>query len=210
MEDVRMSDEDLARAYALNSPEEARALYEGWAGSYDADFVARMGYASPRRAAELYLAEGGDAPCLDVGAGTGAVAEHLRGLAVDALDLSPEMLSVAAAKGLYGRTIEADLNAPLDLPDAGYGGVVSAGTFTHGHVGPGCLPELLRVVRQGGLFVFTVVPGVYDGMGFGSALARLQADGRISPLRFADIAIYEDAGHAHAQDRSLVVIFRKT
>ncbi|MCU4651253.1 class I SAM-dependent methyltransferase [Roseibacterium sp. SDUM158016] len=205
-----MSDEELERAYALNSPDEARALYESWAGTYDTDFVDRMGYASPRRAAEIYLAEGADEPCLDVGAGTGAVAEHLRGIMVDALDLSAEMLGVAAGKGLYRQTIEADLNAPLDLPDAAYGGMVSAGTFTHGHVGPGCLPELLRIVRPGSLFVFTVLPGVYDGMGFGTALARLQAGGRISPLRFADIAIFENAGHAHAGDRSLVVIFRKT
>ncbi len=203
-----MPDYDLDRAYDIDGPEDAKRLYEGWAKSYDADFVAAMGYVAPRRIAQFYLSEGGEDAILDIGAGTGAVAEHLGGRVIDAFDISQEMLEVAAQKGLYRGLIRGDVLKPLDLADASYGGVISAGTFTHGHVGPACLPELLRVVRPGGLFVCGVKPAVFDGMGFGSALARLQAAGRISPLRFAEIQVYEGARHAHAQDRGLVMIFR--
>ena len=88
--------------------------------------------------------------------------------------------------------------------------MISCGTFTHGHVGPECLPELIRVTRPGALFVCGTIASVYDGMGFGSALAGLVADGAISPLRFRKIGIYEDASHDHAEDEGLVMIFRRT
>lgn len=204
-----MEKTDLERAYSLKTKDEARALYADWAETYDAEFGQAMGYAAPRRVAEIFLAEGGEAPVLDIGAGTGLVAENLHGLEVDGLDLSPEMLAVAARKGLYRRVIEADLTKVLPMPDEAYGGALSAGTFTHGHVGPGCLPELLRVVRPGGLFVCSVVPAVFDGMRFGSTLAQLQAAGRISALRFQEFQLYDGATHDHADDTGLAVIFHR-
>jgi len=38
-----------------------------------------------------------------------------------------------------------------DIPDSAYGGI-SVGTFTHGHVGPEAIDELLRVAGPGTLF----------------------------------------------------------
>lgn len=205
-----MSDFDLKRAYSIEGPDGARDLYRDWASSYDKDFGAAYGFVMPREVARIFLAESeGHTPILDVGAGTGLVATHLGGAAVDGLDISPEMLEVARAKGLYRNLIEADLTGPLPLPDDAYGGVISSGTFTHGHVGPGCLPELLRVAKPGALFACTVVPGVFDSMGFGSALALLNAQGRISPLRFFEFPIYEGTDHENARDRALAMIFRK-
>ena len=120
-----------------------------------------------------------------------------------------ENVAIAKPKGLYRDLICADLLQPLPLPDAQYDAVVSNGTFTHGHVGPDCLPELLRVAKPGALFVCGCIPAVYDGMGFRSALARLNAAGVISALQFGDIPIYEGATHAHAEDCGLVLIFHK-
>jgi SAM-dependent methyltransferase len=202
---------DLDRAYDIDGPEDARALYGDWADSYDQAFGEGWGYVAPRRIAELYAAqmEDGDQPLLDIGAGTGLVAEHLRHLTVDAIDITPEMLAKAEAKGLYRARILGDLTRPLDLPDAAYGGVISCGTFTHGHVGPECLPELLRITRPGALFVCGTIPAVLDGAGFGSALATLVARGRIEPVRFREIEIYDRADHPHAADRGLVMVFRR-
>lgn len=205
-----MPESDLETAYAIDGPDGARKLYAGWADTYDDGFGAAFGYVAPREVARIYRDLGADAPVLDVGAGTGLVAAHLGGVAADALDISPEMLAVAARKGLYRAVIEADLTGPLPLSDGTYAGVISAGTFTHGHVGAGALPELLRVAAEGALFVCGTKPDVFDQMGFGSALALLQAAGRITPPRFFDIPIYEGADHAHAGDRGLVMTFRKT
>jgi ubiquinone/menaquinone biosynthesis C-methylase UbiE len=151
----------------------------------------------------------GDQPVLDAGGGTGLLAEHLRDLTVDAIDITPEMLARAEEKGLYRKRMLGDLTERLAIEDAAYSGVISCGTFTHGHVGPECLPELLRVTRPGALFCCGTIPKVLDGAGFGSALAGLVARGRIEPVRFREIAIYEGADHPHSGDHGLVMVFRR-
>jgi SAM-dependent methyltransferase len=195
-------DYDLDRAYEIHGPEDAQRLYGDWADTYDDSFGAGWGYVAPQRIAEIYLAEKGtgDTPVLDIGAGTGLVAEHLEGTETDAIDIAPKMLARAEEKGIYRRTIVGDLTRPLDFAGTSYGGVISCGTFTHGHVGPECLPELIRVTRPGALFVCGTIASVYDGMGFGSALAGLVADQAITPLRFRKIKIYQGATHDHAED----------
>ena len=90
-----------------------------------------------------------------------------------------------------------------------YDAVVSCGTFMHGHVGPECLPELLRITRPGAVLVCGTIAAVLDGARFGSALAKLVAAGLIEPVRFRDIAIYEGAEHPHKDDRGLVMVFRR-
>ncbi|MEO1679473.1 MAG: class I SAM-dependent methyltransferase [Pseudomonadota bacterium] len=207
-----MDEYDLDQAYEIHGAEDAKKLYGDWAATYDTSFGEAWGYVAPRRIAEIYLATrktADDAPVLDVGAGTGLVAEALPGLTVDGVDISPEMLAQAEAKGLYRDRILADLTATLPMADGSYDGLISCGTFTHGHVGPECLPELLRVARPGALFVCGTRPAVYDGMGFGSALALLVASGTVTPLTFHEIGIYEGASHDHAADTGLVMVFRK-
>ena len=201
----------LEAAYSIGSVTEAKRVYADWASSYDATFAVKMGYTAPQRIAALFLAEGGQTaqPVLDIGAGTGLVAEALPGLEIDGIDLSPEMLAQAEAKGLYRNRIVADLTGTLPVADGTYHGFVSAGTFTHGHVGAECLPELLRIAAPGALFCCGTRPAVYDGMGFGSALALAAARGQITPPHFHEISIY-DAAHEHSNDTALVMVFRKT
>lgn len=201
---------DLDEAYQINGPEDARRMYGDWAATYDESFGTAWGYIAPREIAGiLQTVAGPDAQVLDIGAGTGLVAEHLRGLTVDALDITPEMLDVARAKGLYRTLLLGDLTRKLKIPDATYDAVVSCGTFTHGHVGPECFPELLRITRPGAVFVCGTIGPVLDGAGFGSALARLVAQGRITPVAWRDIPIYEGVDHPHKDDRGLVMVFRR-
>lgn len=205
-----MTDYDLDNAYNIEGPDSAKELYGKWAATYDSSFGDGWGYIAPREIAAVFkeLSDGNE-PILDIGAGTGLVAEHLGGLVVDGIDITKEMLDVAGDKGLYRNRIVGDLLKPLDMVGGDYGGVISSGTFTHGHVGPECLPELLRVCRPGALFVCGCIPPVFDGMGFGSTLAILNAQGVISLLGFRDIPIYEGKDHPHAKDRGLVMVFRK-
>ncbi|WP_172296540.1 class I SAM-dependent methyltransferase [Pseudoruegeria sp. HB172150] len=205
-----MQDYDLDRAYEINGPDDAKRLYGSWAETYDSSFGTAWGYIAPREIAGIFASEAKEnQPVLDIGAGTGLVAESLEGFTTDGIDIAPEMLAVAEKKGLYRRRILGDLMKPLAIPDGVYGGVTSCGTFTHGHVGPQCLPELLRITRPGALFVCGTIPPVYDGMGFGSTLAALVAKGRITPVSFREIPIYEGADHPHRDDLGLVMVFRK-
>lgn len=203
-------DPDLESAYALNSPEDAKRLYAAWAETYDSDFGAAQGYLSPREVVRAFASEGGVGPVLDVGAGTGLVGEGLAAIGigpVDALDLSPDMLKVAANKGVYRDLVTADVTQPLNL--TGYRGIVSAGTFTLGHVGPEGIPPLLNIADVGCLFVISVNAKHFVSAGFEALLAEI--DTEIEDLRLEDVRLYSDkADRSHRQDMGRLMIFRKT
>lgn len=204
---------DLGTAFSIRSPEDCLRVYRDWAESYDAGFAAGMDYLLPAHVAGAFLAAGGRGPVLDVGAGTGLLAEALRaqGLqdAVDAIDLSPEMLERAAAKRIYRALHAGDITMPLPL--GGYRGVVSSGTFTRGHVGPEALPHLLAVAEAGAQFALSINAAVYVEKGFDRALAGL--GGAVVGLNLLEVEIYGAAARRidpdHADDRALVALFRK-
>ena len=203
--------EDLDAAYALKTPADNISFYHGFAATYDEGFVADTGYVYPREVARVFLEHAGpqDRPVLDIGAGTGLLAESLGGIEADGVDISAEMLEKAAAKGLYRNHIVADLTGELNVPGETYGAMVSSGTFTHGHVGPEALGELLRIARPGALFCLGINLQVFDQKGFGSAFAELVAAGRITPVNFREVGVYHGVDHEHAGDRCMVALFRK-
>jgi predicted TPR repeat methyltransferase len=205
-----MADDDLDGAYALDGPEAVRAFYADWAARYDAGFAASTGYVLPAAVAAAYAAAGGAGPVLDVGAGTGLLAEALAGQGigpVDGVDLSPEMLALAAAKGVYRALHEADVTLPLPMAASGYAGIVSAGTFTAGHVGPEAFPHLLAVARPGALFCLSVHERIWEAGGFPAAFAAL--GGAVTDFEARPIAIYAGDAGAHSGDHAHLVRFRK-
>ena len=206
-----MSSDELAKlgsAYALEGTEQVRALYRDWAASYDTDFIWRMAYVLPKIVAEVFQRHGGAGPILDVGCGSGAVGMELAGRRIDGLDLSPEMLAVAVEKGVYTRLIEGDLLGRLPLEEGAYRGVVSAGTFTHGHVGPEALDALIRVSAPEALFCLSVNAEHFAAQGFEAKLSDLKGRGEITAPLLEDHPIYE-GDHERAGDRSTVVVFRR-
>ena len=199
---------DLQSAYALRTPDDSRTLYARWAETYDESFARETGYLMPQAVAQAYAATGGGrAPVLDVGAGTGLVGRALpAGTVIDALDISRQMLEVAARTGRYRGTIEADLTGPLDLASGVYGAVVSAGTFTHGHVGPDALDELLRIARQDAVFVLGVNAAFFDAGGFAAKLDALAP--RLRDVILSEAPIYAPGGAGdHAGDLARIVTF---
>ncbi len=204
-------DPDVNDAYALKSPEDVKALYQTWAHSYDTAFHDGQGYQLPREVTAAFLAGNGRGPVLDVGAGTGLVGQHLRAAGIDPIDgvdLSDDMLRVADMKGHYRHLMAGDITRPLSLKGEPYAGVVSAGTFTFGHVGPGALQHLLDVADAGAVFAISVNAAHFDADGFGPALEALSD--QITDLNFRQVRIYDDrADEAHRNDMARLVLFRK-
>ena len=188
----------LARAYDLATPEDTRNLYHDWAETYDTTMLDGLGYVSPVLVSGL-LGEhlkAPDAPIVDIGCGTGLAGQNLADLGfthIDALDFSAEMLAVAARRGIYRDLLEADLTQPLALPDAHWAAAVCSGTFTHGHVGPSCLSEILRILKPGGLFAFTVNKGVWHEMGFENELALIEKSGQARRIERRDAINYKNS-----------------
>lgn len=210
-----MSEPDLQGALSLEGPEACLAHYRAWAESYDSGFAKDMQYLLPAHVAAAFRAAGGGSPVLDVGAGTGLLAERLREMGqdgpIDAVDFSAEMLARAAEKGIYRSLTQADITRPIPLPRH-YGGVVSSGTFTAGHVGPVALPHLLALALPGAQFALSINRRVWEAQGFDLALAGLQAEGRITALQLIEVEVYGAAAAAidpsHASDRAQIALFR--
>ena len=206
-------EQDLENTYELASTADIVNYYRSFATSYDAGFVQEMGYHYPKAIAGAYLkqATADDAPVADIGCGTGIVAAELN-LApdqIDGMDISPEMLVLAQEKGLYRHLYEVDLTGDMSAIDNAYGAMVSAGTFTFGHLGPAPLRGLLRIARPGALFIIGVNRAHFEKEHFAEILGDMTGQREIGPVALEDIAMYAKLGHAHSDDRALMLQFRK-
>ncbi len=172
----------LAQVYDAKDAKQVAALYDAWAGTYDAE-MAEAGYRHPSIGLALlarYLPRGA-APVLDAGAGTGLLGDWLQIMGypeVEALDISEGMLAVARTKGSYSALHCLALGGDLPFADGYFAGIISTGVFTTGHVGAEALPELVRICRKGGVIVLTVKEAIWTA-GFAEGLAKLASGGQL-------------------------------
>ncbi len=171
----------VARAYNVKDAREQQALYKDWAETYDQTMIDGLQYSSPRKCAALYASYQSDkqALVLDIGCGTGLAGAELAKLgykSIDGLDLSQDMLDVAAKRNLYGCLFTGDLLQPLEISTGAYGGAICTGTFTHAHVGAECLDEVVRILKPGAVLAFTVHRDAHEALGFSEKLTALVRD----------------------------------
>ena len=207
------SKKGLNDAYSVKTPEDNIKLYKVWASSYDDDFAKKNDYRSPVLISNYYdkYSNKNDVPVLDVGAGTGLIADVMNKkntIDIDAIDISPEMLESAKSKNCYNKLLEADLTKNLDIDNNYYGAIVSAGTFTHGHIGPNALDELLRVTKPSGLFVITIHSKVYVNQNFEQKFQDINE--QITDLTFHEEKAYgNNPDKDHGNDTVFITVFRK-
>lgn len=192
----------LSRVFAAKTTEESRALYDQWAASYDSDMETHD-FTGPRLMAEavakhLPNVPPSEAKILDAGCGSGAVGIALNKLysyqTIDGLDISQGMLGIARKTGAYHDLNIADLTKKLDKEGGAYDVLVCCGMFTHGHLGPEPLDELVRVVKGGGLIVATVLGTFWDEKGFEGMVETLSKEGKVEVLGKESVAYRKDAG----------------
>ena len=206
-------------AYSLETPEDNRRLYKRWASLYDSEFIEQHGYVYHENVVSAFLDAGGSAggAILDVGCGTGVVGIALGDVGeriVDGIDISPEMLDVARTKKTvfgdpaYRDLFIADLTLPLEISDDTYTGIISVGTFTHGHLSADPIRELVRVAAPTAVCAIGINADHYVEMGFDALFAELTLGGKITSPLMMDVSIYEAMNGAHAGDRANVAMFQ--
>ena len=207
----------LKAAYAVRSPDDNRELYAQWAATYE-QFLDDYRYIYARQVAEIFAGRSSveGEPVLDAGCGTGRLGWELSRLGispVDGIDISPEMLAKAGTMTgpdgapSYRRLMEADLTGSIDLGTDSYSGLVSSGAFTHGHLGPDALAELLRVVRPGSVGVVGVNAAIFESNGYRARLERYAVDGVIGDLEAQLLKVYEDADNSNANHFAYIAAF---
>lgn len=210
----------LARSYGNLNIQDMTQLYDDWANTYDKDVMEGEEYKAPPLIAETILkhlqsndkvnntAIAPNVKVLDAGCGTGLVGIYLAKLGakqVDGIDLSPGMLKIARKTGAYNKLEPADLTNPIEAETGAYDVVSCVGTFTAGHVGPACFDELVRVTRNGGLVVATVLDEIWKPLGFDKKIEQLGTDGQVDVIG-TDLMLYRTKHKAAARN----VILRKS
>jgi uncharacterized SAM-dependent methyltransferase/ubiquinone/menaquinone biosynthesis C-methylase UbiE len=170
------------RAYAARTRDDLLGLYADWAETYDADHesVGFFGHVTASKLLARHTPHPEGAAVLDAGAGTGAAGSELAQLGfrnLTAVDLSQEMLDVAGQKGIYRRLIRADLGLPLDdFQASSFDAAILVGVFSYGQAPAHALEEIIRVVKPGGVIVFTMRTDFFesDAMSVRSKIEELQ------------------------------------
>jgi predicted TPR repeat methyltransferase len=137
-----------------------RRLFDDFADHFDHALVNRLHYGTPRLMARFLREHGADAAgsVLDLGCGTGLMAAELvrPGRAVDGVDLSPRMLALAQAKGLYRSLHVAELAAFLRGTTQHWELVVATDVFIYVADLQPVFSAVLDRLLPGGTFAFSI------------------------------------------------------
>lgn len=208
----------LEIAYSVETPDDSRNLYRRWASTYDEGFIEATGYVYHENVVHAFVDAGGAAggAIADVGCGTGVVGVALGDLGVenvDGLDISPEMLEVARrkqsvhGKPAYRNLIEADLTAGVPVEDDTYHGIISTGVFTHGHLGPDALGEIIRIAAPTALCAIGINEHFYEEHRFDAWFANAAKTGKINTPELVSVRIYDDLDGDHGGTRAVAALF---
>ncbi|MGN6535395.1 MAG: class I SAM-dependent DNA methyltransferase [Mesorhizobium sp.] len=183
---VEKANAALDAVYSARDPREVSAAYAAWAATYDRE-TAELGYLLPFLipAWVVRYVEPGDGPLLDAGCGTGLSGPQLKALGYDdlaGLDLSEEMLGIAAGRDSYAELKQATLGERLPWRDGHFRAFFSTGVFTMGHAPASGLRDLVRITKKGGHAIFTVRDQVFDSGGFQAVFDGLEAAGKWRPV----------------------------
>ena len=161
----------LDKIYSADSTD-LRPFYAQWAKSYDQE-VGENGYITPLRIAEALARHVKDLsiPILDYGCGTGISGQAFQEagfLTIDGVDISDEMLEVAAQKKMYRRL---EVFAPETGPDVKLGAyniIAAVGVIGAGAAPLAVLDQIMALLAPKGLLVFsfndhTLEDPAYDG-----------------------------------------------
>ena len=209
----------LDEAYSVKTPEDNKRLYAKWAATYDSSFVDAKQYRYPKAISECFdqVVTDDVVRVLDIGTGTGLTGMYLSrlrtGVVLDGMDISPEMLGQAKLKqrtdgsAVYRALYERDLTRDVPNENAPYEALISSGTFTHGHLGPQCLRNLLPLLANNGWLVVGVNNEHFEAKGFAGELESLVALGAITQPQILRIDVYEP-GSVHHGDQARVIVAR--
>lgn len=204
----------LDDAYSLKSPEDNQRLYAKWADTYESDFVQNQGYEHPKVIAEIFHSKVPEVnSVIDIGTGTGLVGFYLSklrsGIQIDGVDISKEMLEVARNKGIYRNLYIKDLTKPVDHTEAPYDALICIGIFTHGHLSPTALDNLIPLVKNKGHLIIGINSKYFKSENFAGKFEELMKAKTISAPDFQETRVYKEDSE-HRDSLNVVATFQKS
>lgn len=160
------------RVLSTGSPE----VYKEWCHKYEEDSV-QLGYSGHKSVVskwqDLCQSFPPSSPkykIFDAGCGTGLVGDEIASVlpsfqskvALYGGDLSPDMLAIAEAKGIYEELKILNLKEKLPYPAESFDCILCAGVFVQGHCGPDTLNHITRILKKNCFLIATIRVAFYE------------------------------------------------
>ena len=154
----------LASLDAAETPDSAPSsyvvtLFDWYAQRFDKHLLEQLQYQTPALLCKqvLDLAPGHGLDVVDLGCGTGLCGPHVRASAkrLTGVDLSPNMLAVAAERGVYDDLICSDLTGFLADKSDCFDLALASDVFIYVGALESVFAACQRALRHGGLFAFS-------------------------------------------------------
>lgn len=180
---------------AAPPPGYVRWLFDGYAANFERDLVDNLGYRIPEATEAAVSRRWGGPPAtperaaLDLGCGTGLVGQAIAPYVavLDGVDIAPRMIDEAARKGVYSRLATEDVVAFCRAAaPASYDLVTAADVFIYVGALDGIFPEIARILRPGGVSVFSVESSEQEPFRLGVAGRYQHGDAYLAGLAAAN------------------------
>ena len=194
-------DFSVNNVYSYQSPEDLKKYYNDWAHQYD-DYAEQVQYVLGQYIA-MHAAKSmpyTTVSVLDIGCGTGIVGENIfsrrPSSLIDGVDISKKMINLAKLKSLpdgslcYRKFYCQDLTAQSNIIKEQYDFLVSAGTFTLGHLGSDDLLYMIKYLRSGGKAIVSVKGDHFELDNFSLKINEAISQGLIKDLLIHDTNAY--------------------
>lgn len=177
-----MSEKFLDKVYTARTPDEARALYDAWAASYDSE-VSGEGYITPKRVATALMdaLADSDAPILDFGCGTGLSGHALAEAGftvIDGMDISPGMLARAENRCIYRRLTQIAPGANLPSPPGTYRAICAIGVIGAGAAPLSVMDQIFAALAPSGYCAFSFNDHTLEDPSFDAHVQQLVISGQ--------------------------------
>lgn len=156
-DDFKVSD-----VYKYKNPEDLKRYYDDWAHAYNG-YCETVQYTLPQAVSKAFASKFKHdfGWIIDIGCGTGLVGKHLRTLIpyvdIHGIDLSPEMVKIAMSTNSYQWCSVMNIKDRSQITSGRlYDGMISAGTFTLGHLDPSDLEATFRLLKPGALVSLSI------------------------------------------------------
>jgi predicted TPR repeat methyltransferase len=152
-----------------SAPAYIRSLFDSYADYYEPHLLTHLHYQVPQKLNDVFLSVTAKqdiaGPVLDLGCGTGLCASLLKTHATKlvGVDLSPNMLAIAAQKNLYDDLIAADAIQYLESQDHTYQLIAAADVVVYFGDLDKLVAGVAHALKQGGWFLFNVEANAEPG-----------------------------------------------
>jgi len=191
--------------------QEVMSFYDLNASFYDG-FLNETEYVLHKNLAQEAAARFTDAAgrAIDIGSGTGRVGVSFKllkpGVALDGLDFSQNMNGVCSAKNKYNKFHNIDFKGDISMINESYDLILSAGSFTPGHLDENDFAKCFSLLHASGTGVIAIKKDWFELRNFQQKIDEAVSDDIITNVYYNEVSIWDRPEYT---DTAIIVSYKK-